>query len=210
MVDDPVDTTQAQIDRLKVIQQQLTAARAGRQAEAQVAADRRAAATALRAKRALEPSRVGRTTVRLLLGQRQALERAAADDRPGQGPIRPAAAEERTSVERGSRSESPRPRLLRPARRLRSGRPRPESRLGVRQKHIDRGPAIQDGSPAELVALESSASASHGFSYPVSAPITSPFGMRFHPVLHYWKLHDGTDFGAGCGTPIRAVRRPGC
>ena len=39
---------------------------------------------------------------------------------------------------------------------------------------------------------------------PVSAPITSPYGMRFHPVLRYWKLHDGTDFGAGCGTPIRA------
>ena len=47
-------------------------------------------------------------------------------------------------------------------------------------------------------------SAGHGFSYPVSGAITSPFGMRFHPVLHYWKLHDGTDFGAGCGTPIRA------
>ena len=28
--------------------------------------------------------------------------------------------------------------------------------------------------------------------------------MRFHPVLRRWKLHDGTDFGAGCGTPIRA------
>jgi murein DD-endopeptidase MepM/ murein hydrolase activator NlpD len=42
-------------------------------------------------------------------------------------------------------------------------------------------------------------------SYPVSGyPITSPYGMRFHPVLHVWKLHDGTDFGAGCGTPIRA------
>ena len=38
----------------------------------------------------------------------------------------------------------------------------------------------------------------------MSAPITSPYGMRFHPVLHYWKLHDGTDFGAGCGTAIRA------
>ncbi len=47
-------------------------------------------------------------------------------------------------------------------------------------------------------------SASHGFSYPVSAPITSPYGMRFHPILKYWKLHDGTDFGAGCGTAIRA------
>src|SRR4030095_12293175 len=50
----------------------------------------------------------------------------------------------------------------------------------------------------------SMASASHVCSYPLSAPITSPFGMRFHPVLHYWKLHDGTDFGAGCGTAIRA------
>jgi murein DD-endopeptidase MepM/ murein hydrolase activator NlpD len=47
--------------------------------------------------------------------------------------------------------------------------------------------------------------AGHGFSFPVAAHITSPFGMRFHPVLHYWKLHDGTDFGASCGTPIRAA-----
>ncbi len=45
----------------------------------------------------------------------------------------------------------------------------------------------------------------HGFIYPVSAPITSPYGMRFHPVLHIWKLHDGTDFGAGCGTAIHAA-----
>ena len=43
-----------------------------------------------------------------------------------------------------------------------------------------------------------------GFARPVAGGITSPFGMRFHPVLHVWKLHDGTDFGAGCGTPIRA------
>jgi murein DD-endopeptidase MepM/ murein hydrolase activator NlpD len=49
-------------------------------------------------------------------------------------------------------------------------------------------------------------SAGHGFSYPVPARVTSAFGMRFHPVLRYWKLHDGTDLGAGCGTPIRAPR----
>ena len=42
------------------------------------------------------------------------------------------------------------------------------------------------------------------FAHPVPGSITSGFGMRFHPVLHVWKLHDGTDFGAGCGTPIRA------
>jgi len=46
---------------------------------------------------------------------------------------------------------------------------------------------------------------SRPFIYPSGAVITSPFGMRFHPVLRYWKLHDGTDFGASCGTPIRAA-----
>ena len=44
----------------------------------------------------------------------------------------------------------------------------------------------------------------HGFGHPVPGAITSAFGMRFHPVLRRWKLHDGTDFGASCGTPIRA------
>ncbi|MGL4173563.1 MAG: peptidoglycan DD-metalloendopeptidase family protein [Actinomycetota bacterium] len=43
-------------------------------------------------------------------------------------------------------------------------------------------------------------------SYPVpGARVTSEFGMRFHPILKYTKLHTGTDFGAGCGTPIRAA-----
>ena len=45
---------------------------------------------------------------------------------------------------------------------------------------------------------------SHGFARPVPGAVTSPYGMRFHPVLHVRKLHDGTDFGAACGTPIRA------
>jgi murein DD-endopeptidase MepM/ murein hydrolase activator NlpD len=42
-------------------------------------------------------------------------------------------------------------------------------------------------------------------SYPVNAPVTSPFGRRYHPVLHYWRLHAGTDFGASCGTPVHAA-----
>ena len=35
--------------------------------------------------------------------------------------------------------------------------------------------------------------------------ITSSYGQRFHPILRYWKLHDGTDFGASCGAPIKAA-----
>lgn len=40
---------------------------------------------------------------------------------------------------------------------------------------------------------------------PVNGPVTSPYGMRLHPILGVWKLHDGTDFGVGCGTPVRAA-----
>lgn len=37
---------------------------------------------------------------------------------------------------------------------------------------------------------------------PVSGPVTSPFGMRTHPVTGIYKLHDGADFGVPCGTPV--------
>jgi murein DD-endopeptidase MepM/ murein hydrolase activator NlpD len=42
-------------------------------------------------------------------------------------------------------------------------------------------------------------------SHPVSGPITSGYGMRVHPITGRYKLHDGTDFGASCGTPIQAA-----
>jgi murein DD-endopeptidase MepM/ murein hydrolase activator NlpD len=35
------------------------------------------------------------------------------------------------------------------------------------------------------------------FAHPLKGNITSPFGMRFHPILHYRKLHTGTDFAGG-------------
>ncbi|MEP6761959.1 MAG: M23 family metallopeptidase [Sporichthyaceae bacterium] len=44
------------------------------------------------------------------------------------------------------------------------------------------------------------------FARPVSGPVTSPFGMRVHPITGVTKLHTGTDFGAACGTPIHAAR----
>ncbi len=35
--------------------------------------------------------------------------------------------------------------------------------------------------------------------------LTSGFGMRFHPLLAYSRMHQGVDFGAASGTPILAA-----
>ena len=43
-------------------------------------------------------------------------------------------------------------------------------------------------------------------SRPVNGAITSPYGMRYHPILRYYKLHTGTDFAAPTGTAVRATR----
>ena len=37
------------------------------------------------------------------------------------------------------------------------------------------------------------------------APVTSTFGMRFHPILHILRLHAGIDFGAPIGSQVRSV-----
>ncbi|MDO5533706.1 MAG: peptidoglycan DD-metalloendopeptidase family protein [Propionibacteriaceae bacterium] len=45
---------------------------------------------------------------------------------------------------------------------------------------------------------------SFGFQRPVQANYGSPFGRRFHPILKYWRNHNGVDMGARTGTPIYA------
>ena len=38
----------------------------------------------------------------------------------------------------------------------------------------------------------------------MNASYGSPFGLRFHPILKYWRPHNGVDLGAPTGTPIYA------
>jgi murein DD-endopeptidase MepM/ murein hydrolase activator NlpD len=35
--------------------------------------------------------------------------------------------------------------------------------------------------------------------------VTSGFAMRMHPILNTWKQHNGVDYGAPAGTPVRTV-----
>ncbi len=58
---------------------------------------------------------------------------------------------------------------------------------------------------AALAAGGFEASGSGVLLNPVGGRITSPFGRRFHPIFHEWRLHAGVDLRASCGTPIRAA-----
>src|SRR5437763_543164 len=42
--------------------------------------------------------------------------------------------------------------------------------------------------------------------WPVSGPITSPFGWRTHPVYGYRSFHTGIDIGVPMGTTVKAAR----
>lgn len=78
--------------------------------------------------------------------------------------------------------------------------------LLARRAELARQRAAAARAAAAAAAQSQASLGSYGFlDYPVDGYVTSPYGMRLHPVYKRWSLHDGTDFGASCGTPVRAA-----
>jgi hypothetical protein len=68
-----------------------------------------------------------------------------------------------------------------------------------------KGPEPKAGAPPQSLG-DSGAVSVGGILAPIKgAPVTSLFGMRFHPILHILRLHAGIDFGAPVGSPVRAA-----
>lgn len=89
-----------------------------------------------------------------------------------------------------------------------------DAQKGDVQASLDQAEADYQARSDELAAIDAanqatgvSYTSSSGFRNPLDIPIvvTSPFGMRYHPVLGYMKGHSGTDMAGDCGTIIRAV-----
>jgi murein DD-endopeptidase MepM/ murein hydrolase activator NlpD len=57
----------------------------------------------------------------------------------------------------------------------------------------------------DAAAADKPAPVSYGMAWPVAGRITSYFGYRYHPILHFSRFHAGVDFGASWGSPIVAA-----
>lgn len=90
--------------------------------------------------------------------------------------------------------------------------------LEAKQKELEAQQAQLAADLAEIIRAQEAARAAAGqnpvgstASQPFTNPssynppyMTSPYGMRLHPILGYWRLHAGVDLRAYCGTPIYA------
>jgi len=73
-----------------------------------------------------------------------------------------------------------------------------EARAAARARERNRAPS-RSSTPPSFDGPSSS-----GFMFPVKARISSQYGMRVSPISGRWSMHNGTDFAAWCGVPLRA------
>jgi murein DD-endopeptidase MepM/ murein hydrolase activator NlpD len=80
------------------------------------------------------------------------------------------------------------------------------NRQQVRERRRRTRAAIAKAKAASIARAQKAQKAQRSLMrMPVDTYITSHYGMRLHPIYRQWRLHDGTDFGAACGRPVRAA-----
>ena len=190
------DSTAQRMDELKVLERRLADAEAAQAAiEAKVAADKRRSADNVARITRLERSAVAQESEvaalvtrnetfrteaqRALDADNVAYQSLLAEEAKVQGEVASRAAEQ--LARGGSREDIV--RLV---------------AMGVVSSDPKTYPLVNDG-PQMILSRQ-------GFIRPVLARPGSPFGPRFHPILKYWRAHNGNDWGAACGVPLYAAQ----
>ncbi|WP_460768079.1 peptidoglycan DD-metalloendopeptidase family protein [Mariniluteicoccus flavus] len=152
-----------------------------------------------------EEARIAAENAARAVAERQAREAAARARAEADAAARRARAAQQAAEEAAARpaprAAAPAPKAAAPAPKAAAPAPRAEAPAPAPRAAA---PAPAPAAPAPVNMTAARATEHHGFIWPSGSAITSQFGMRLHPVLRYWKLHDGTDFGAACGSPILA------
>ncbi|CAL8967289.1 hypothetical protein TESS_TESS_00019 [Tessaracoccus sp. O5.2] len=206
------DSSAKQLDELEMRRLALEDAQAAADAARDTAdAARQAAAEQLRARQAaVDEAAALRTEVALLVEEAAAAQQAAQGQLAAEEARQAALQQEAASVEARiqARIAAAKKAAAEKAAREKAAREK-AARDAAAKAPADKAAAAKAAASTSrstsTVSRPAVAAPTSRFLMPVGARITSRYGMRLHPVLGYWKLHDGTDFGASCGTPIRAA-----
>jgi murein DD-endopeptidase MepM/ murein hydrolase activator NlpD len=79
------------------------------------------------------------------------------------------------------------------------------NRLGGSSLQLVRWTANGRSEWIDAANAERPAPVQSGLVMPANGPITSYFGYRYHPILHFTRFHAGVDIGASWGSPIVAA-----
>src|SRR6478735_9180511 len=79
------------------------------------------------------------------------------------------------------------------------------NRAGERALQLVKWNARGEATWVDAANVDRPQPASAGMTWPVAGHITSYFGYRYHPILHFSRFHAGVDFGASWGSPIVAA-----
>jgi murein DD-endopeptidase MepM/ murein hydrolase activator NlpD len=181
---------EANLVRAQQLRQQAAAAKA--QVE-QLVSDQQREVAAIESRKAAERQRLDR-----LQAESNALQRQLAEIARRQREAAARAAAARAARERAAASRAAAERAAAERAAAKGSHSRRSAGGSVRTKPRQ---SASDGGGG-VAAFSSGGS----LSQPVpGAPVTSEFGRRFHPILHYWRLHAGMDFGVACGTPVHAA-----
>jgi len=206
------DSSAKQLDELEMRRLALEDAQAAADAARDTAdAARQAAAEQLRARQAAADEAAAlRTEVARLVEEAAAAQQAAQGQLAAEEARQAALQQEAASVEARiqARIAAAKKAAAEKAAREKAAREK-AARDAAAKAAADKAAAAKKAATTSrstgTVSRPAVAAPTSRFLMPVGARITSRYGMRLHPVLGYWKLHDGTDFGASCGTPIRAA-----
>lgn len=101
-----------------------------------------------------------------------------------------------------------RARQARIAEQKRLAKLRAERERKIREERAKAAAAAAKGHtyiPRVPPPVQSDPTPSNYLSYPARGRTSSGFGMRWHPILQKWMLHDGLDWAIACGTPVYAA-----
>lgn len=205
-----METNSAQLDRLNQLQAQLEAAQAAKaEATAKVAADRAAAAQVVVSLNALQATQADQqaTVSAAVDANRTAQEAAQAEVAKDTQAYQDLSAErDKVNADIAARDEAARKAAAAQAEADRKAREAAAATSSSSSSGGSGSNASAGSKSNSSGAGSSTRASSSGLAAPIAgARITSSYGMRVHPITGVYKLHDGTDFGAACGTPIRAA-----